>query len=332
MQRLGFLSPDALSDTLDTLRFQTAIFCRSELRAPWGFSVPARDFASFHLVTRGSACLDVDGEDRIWLTDGDLVILPRGHAHTMRDSPDSPSQRLEQLIAGADSCVNGKLSNRGHGPPTTLLCGGFQADGLGANALISALPTVIRLGRREYAHDMWTRLALEMLAQEGESTRAGADAVVKRLADMLFVEAIRSHVANADAASQVAVGLRDMRIGAALRAVHRHPADDWDLDLLAREAAMSRTSFALRFREIMGTSPGSYLTNLRMRRAADMLRSTRLSLPEVADRCGYASNAAFGRTFKRWFGESPAAYRARHDGTVSVPPLAAAFSVSPAPA
>jgi mannose-6-phosphate isomerase-like protein (cupin superfamily) len=93
----GSIRRDDLSEVLKAVRFRGAAFCRSELSAPWGFSVLGREFASFHIVTRGRCCLDVDGLDgRFWLSQGDLVILPAGHAHTVRDSPSSPATRLEE--------------------------------------------------------------------------------------------------------------------------------------------------------------------------------------------------------------------------------------------
>src|SRR5713226_4296585 len=94
----GSIRRDDLSEVLQAVRFRGVVFCRSELSAPWGFSVLGREFASFHIVTRGKCCLDVDGlDDRFWLSEGDVVILPAGHAHTVRDSPSSPATRLEEL-------------------------------------------------------------------------------------------------------------------------------------------------------------------------------------------------------------------------------------------
>src|SRR5436309_14602926 len=117
------LRPDELSTVLQAVRFHGAIFCRSELTAPWGFSVLGRDFASFHLVTRGRCCLDVDGvEGRFWLSAGDLVILPLGNAHVVRDSPSSPATRLEDLIAASSRKAHGPLRSGGGGKLQALLC------------------------------------------------------------------------------------------------------------------------------------------------------------------------------------------------------------------
>src|SRR5262245_31769463 len=123
----SFIAPDALSDALKDVRFKTAIFCRSELGAPWGFSVGSRDFASFHLVTRGSALLDVDGwGERVSLDEGDLIILPRGDAHVVRDAPGSAATGLDVLIAKSPRDARGRLRSGGTGASTTLLCGGFH--------------------------------------------------------------------------------------------------------------------------------------------------------------------------------------------------------------
>src|SRR5215831_11546100 len=101
-QLTGSIRRDELSEILQGVRFRSALFCRSELSAPWGFSVLGRDFASFHIVVRGQCCLDVDGvEGPISLSEGDLVILPTGNAHAVRDSPSTPATRLDELVAGA---------------------------------------------------------------------------------------------------------------------------------------------------------------------------------------------------------------------------------------
>src|SRR5262245_56679124 len=110
------IRPDDLSEVLRGVRFRGVIFCRSELSAPWGFSVVGREFASFHFVTRGRCCLDVDGlDDRFWLSEGDFVILSAGHVHSVRDAPTSSATRLEELIdkAGVDS--RGTLRSGGGG-------------------------------------------------------------------------------------------------------------------------------------------------------------------------------------------------------------------------
>src|SRR5437867_2578985 len=98
----GGIERDVLSDVLASVQFRSTILCRSELTAPWGFAVLARDFATFHVVLEGGGFIEVDGvEDRLRLSEGDLIVLPHGSAHAVRDSPSTPATRLEELIEDA---------------------------------------------------------------------------------------------------------------------------------------------------------------------------------------------------------------------------------------
>src|SRR5215831_2772314 len=107
---------DVLSDLLASVAFRSTIICRSELSAPWGFAVLGRDFATFHIVLEGGGFIDVDGvEERVRLSEGDLVILPLGSPHSVRDSPSTPATRLEKLIADGSMDVRGTLRHGGGG-------------------------------------------------------------------------------------------------------------------------------------------------------------------------------------------------------------------------
>jgi AraC-like DNA-binding protein len=299
---------DALSDVLSSVRFRSALLCRSEMTAPWGFGVAGRDFATFHLVLEGNGFVDVEGAGRLRLEEGDLVILPKGNAHVVRDAPASEVTRLEQLIEGGRMDARGTLRTGGKGPRTVMVCGAFHFEKASANPLLLALPSVLHLRTRRAAQ--WVRTAVRFLKQESDSGRPGADLVVTRLADVLFIEALRTHLATPEGRrSGVGVALKDPRVGRALGLIHSKPETDWSVERLARQAGMSRTSFALRFRELMGESPARYVTRCRLDRAAGLLRADDAPLAEVAERVGYDSEIGFGRAFKRFTGTSPAAYR-----------------------
>jgi AraC-like DNA-binding protein len=314
MRRLtGSIRRDEVSEILQAVHFRGAVFCRSELSAPWGFSVLGRDFASFHVVTRGSCCLDVDGVDgRTWLSEGDLVILPAGHAHTVRDSPSSSATHLEELIAGSGIDARGTLRTGGGGAVTVLVCGGFHFEDRATNPIVASLPPIIHLRGRTRGVENWLGLTLAFLKEEAEARRPGAELAVTRLADLLFIEVLRTYF-SAPGTSRVglAAALRDPRIGVAILSIQRQPEAQWDVGTLARHVAMSRTAFATRFKALVGEPPFSYVTRCRMNKATAALRSGGATVGEVAARVGYDSEASFGRAFKRWIGTSPAKFRHR---------------------
>jgi AraC-like DNA-binding protein len=138
---------------------------------------------------------------------------------------------------------------------------------------------------------------------------------------LLFVQIIRFYLS---AAKPLTTGwlraLNDERLSPALRSMHREPARDWHLGELAKQAGMSRTSFATRFKVVAGLAPLTYLSNLRMRLAEQALREGAMSVSELGESLGYASDSAFSNAFKRMTGMAPKHYRAlvaRMDRTTS---------------
>jgi AraC-like DNA-binding protein len=81
---------------------------------------------------------------------------------------------------------------------------------------------------------------------------------------------------------------------------------------------LSRTRLADRFRHFLGMSPIAYLTDWRMRMAAEALEKTDKSVVEVAMDVGYNSEAAFNRAFKRTYNFPPAQFRQQKKSEVLV--------------
>jgi AraC-like DNA-binding protein len=304
------LQPDVLSQVLEDVRFRGTLFCRSELGAPWGFRVQGRDAASFHLVERGACVLEVEGLDGpVSLAAGDLVLLPHGDAHAVKDSPQSRAVLLDDLVREHGLDEQRRLRAGGKGPITVLLCGGFFFHDRATIPLLDTLPRVIHVASSPRTA-RWLKLTRELISGEVDSGRAGANAVVDRLSHLLFIEAIRSYFAGGgDDSSRWAAALRDPAIGAALTAIHRKLAEPWTVESLAVKASMSRSAFATRFSFLLGESPLRYVTRCRMNAALRLLSTGALSVAEIAERVGYDSDVAFGRAFRRHVGMAPSAWR-----------------------
>jgi AraC-like DNA-binding protein len=302
--------PDALSEALRGLRFRSRVLCRSELSAPWGFTVRQNGGASFHFVLEGSCFVETSREpESVPLQAGDLAILPRGDTHTVRDSPDSPSLLLEDLVAANPPDESGRLRHGGGGRPTVLLCGAFDFDGTQALPLLSVLPPRMVI-RGDSPHTGWLRLLMDTLAVDARRSQAGSGPLVDRLMDIVFIQAVRAHVGvlgGPDAGWLAA--MRDPHLSAAIAAIHGDPSRTWTVARLAGLVGMSRTAFATRFALLLGESPMKYLTRFRMARAIDHLREERTSLASIAERVGYASVVAFSKAFKRHVGIGPGAFR-----------------------
>ncbi len=179
-----------------------------------------------------------------------------------------------------------------------------------ARHLLEALPAIVHVERSLTPRSDWIHATLDLVADEVRNVRAGSDAVVSRLCDILVIQALRAWIERDDAARQGWLGaLRDDRIGAAIALIHRSPAEPWTVASLAARVSMSRSAFAARFAELVGEPAMSYVTRWRMHLALDLLESSDSTVSSVGRAVGYDSEAAFSRAFKRVIGTSPRAAR-----------------------
>ncbi|MBA2676337.1 AraC family transcriptional regulator [Ramlibacter sp.] len=298
---------DPLDDIFAAMRVQSALYARLEARAPWGLSLNGGTSARFGLVVRGSCLLEVEGfDDPVPLAAGDCFVLAHGSAHVLRDHPLTPTVSCASAVRDR---IGGTVELGGSGTAATVLCGWFLFDRTAATPLLDLLPTLLHV-RMDQARAHALQGTLQLLAMETGEPGLGSGLVVSRLADILFVQAVRAHVASAGEEESGWLGaLADARIGPALRAMHKDMARPWTVDTLASAALLSRSAFALRFRQRVGQSPLEYLTRWRMFKAANLLRQDGLSLGQVASQVGYESEAAFSKAFKRERGMGPGAWR-----------------------
>lgn len=317
---------DVLSDVLLAVRLTGAVFFDVDARAPFATESPGADVIGeqvmgaagrvigFHVVTEGACWAEtVDGPDpAVRLHAGDMVIFPAGDANIiasapgMRGAPDAaryyrPVDRLLPFAltagrdAGADRC--------------RFVCGFLGCDAAPFNPLLDALPRIVRAPVQE-ASRHWVAHLLDAAVAASGHAAAGREAMLAKLAELMFVEALRGHLDQLppDARNWVA-GLRDPQVGAALQVLHGRPAEPWTLDRLAREVTMSRSSFAERFTAYVGVPPMQYLARWRLQLAARMLTTGTVSVAQAAEAVGYGSEAAFNRAFKREVGQAPGAWR-----------------------
>lgn len=304
---------DVLTDVLETLRARGACYARLEAKSPFGVALPSSQNAAFHLVLEGGCVLQMEGQPDIELSGGDLVAIPHGVAHTLVDHPSTPPQRLSELLGQCRQKGRpAALELGGRGARTTLVCGKIEFEEPAGHPLLAALPTVIHLRGGSASLVEWLDPTLRFIASEAGSTRPGAQTVVSRLADVLFIQIVRGHLASAPPEASGWLGaLGDPQIGAALGLIHENPGSAWTVQTLAESAGMSRSAFATRFNRLVGEPPLHYLTRWRMQKAQRLLRDGRSSLADVAASVGYDSEAAFSKAFKRAVGAAPGAYRRR---------------------
>lgn len=296
---------DPLSDVLSLLKPQSYAFRGLDAGGRWAIDFPPGTGIKCYALTAGQCWLWVDGGDApVALAAGDCVLLPRGHAFRFGSDAEAPARDALGLFP---SVGMGDVVTVNGGGGCTGVGGYFDFIGPHADLLLRILPPVIHL--RSEPDKAALRLSIERLMQELREPRPGGALLAEHLAQTLLIQALRLHMA--DGAEQ-GVGwlfaLADRRMCAAITAMHAEPGKRWTIEALAREAGMSRSSFAARFKATVGEPAMEYLTRWRMLTAADRLARGHLPVATIAFALGYESESAFSVAFKRVIGCSPGRY------------------------
>jgi AraC-like DNA-binding protein len=301
---------DVLTDVLNSLRLRSGLYCRSTMTAPWGLGFRPTTVATFHVIDRGDCFLRIDGDPTpLALAGGDLIVFPHGAGHQLADDPGTPARwqiPLDEVMP--DECM--LIALGGGGATTSLLCGTFCLERADAHPLLALLPPLIHIRGHDDGAATWLETTLQFLTSEAGAQRPGAETIVRRLTEVLFVQVVRAWIEGHPTETRGWLSaLGDPRIGAAIGLLHRRPAQAWQVAELAAEVGLSRSAFAARFSALVGQPPLNYLAGWRMQLAAELLRTGDLALSEVAERVGYGSEPAFSKAFKRRVGLGPGAYR-----------------------
>jgi AraC-like DNA-binding protein len=313
---------DALSEALNSVRITGAIFYHAVCTSPWAFAIPplceyahllapgTERLVSYHLMTEGEAVVRFGDGHEVPIAAGDVLIVPHGDPHVL-------SNGRAPKIVNADGILDGFLAGDlstlqigGGGEATRFVCGFFGCERHADRLFLSGLPMVIRINLRDDVAGQWLEHSIRHLVTEAGGGRPGRSVLLSKMAEALFIEALRRHMERlpAEQTGWLAAA-RDKTVGAAIAAIHRAPGRQWTLESLAAQAAASRSVLTERFARFLGESPLAYLAMWRMQLAARRLQTSRDTVLQVAVEVGYESEAGFIRAFKREFGLPPAKYR-----------------------
>jgi AraC-like DNA-binding protein len=305
---------DPLSDVLRAVRLDGAFFYAVEASEPWSVEAVAgkeltprvlpgaEHLISYHILTAGHCWGGLIGQEPASLEPGDVIVFPHGDPHvmssdpTLRSAPAKPGRFPATVTIGEGKRV-----------AATLVCGFLGCDRRPFNPLLSTLPHQLHLPG---LGSEWRQSFARQVVEESRAQRVGADSVLTRLAELMFVEVLRRYIETLPPGQRGwLAGLRDDAVGRGLGLLHGDPAHPWTLDELADGVAMSRSAFADRFTALVGQPPMQYLAQWRMQIAAGRLTSGNAKVATIAEEVGYESEEAFSRAFKRLMGVSPAAWR-----------------------
>jgi AraC-like DNA-binding protein len=276
-------SVDRISPLLERFRVRTRLFHTGPLCGVTTFAAqPGRGF--LHILRRGEMDLTHQGADgqlaTVHVEEPALLFYPRPLEHAFHNAPTEDSD---------------------------FACATLEFDGGADHPLVRTLPPVILV---PLAAVDTLGPALDLLFAEIDNVRCGNRVLADRLFEVVLIQLYRwllDHTEELGLPAGLLTGLSDQRLARSLVAVHETPGRPWSLTAMAREARMSRSSFAARFKATVGQSPGEYLTRWRITVAQDRLRSG-ASVARTAAELGYANPAAFSRVFSQHVGCSPRAW------------------------
>lgn len=267
---------------------------------PWQIRRSDAGQPFYCVVLEGGCRLAPDGHEPIALQTGDFVLIPAAFGVAM-SSLEPPAGAANSMPVALGEGLFRIGAQEG---PTDLriLAGHCSFGSPDAALLVSLLPQFVHVRGEQ-------RLAtlVQLVSDESRQQRPAREVVLARLLEVLLIEALRSTAGTA-AAPGLVRGLADVRLAAAIRAMHEEPTRAWTIVQLAKEAALSRSAFFERFSRAVGVTPMEYMRAWRMALAKDLLRRNEGGVAQIAERVGYGSASAFSVAFTRHVGRPPTHY------------------------
>lgn len=293
---------DPLSDVISLMKPNLYGFRGLDAGGEWALAFGASEGIHCFVISDGGCCLSIEGtEAPTGLSAGDIVLLPKPAGFCLASSPEvKPIDALAFLLAvppGGNAVLNG-------GGQCTGVGGYFGFAGTQAGRLLGTLPPIVHF--TDDVDKSALRWFIDRMMRELRDPLPGSSLIAEHMAQTFLIMALRLHLADRSSSKPGWLSaLADRQLHAVLEAMHGDPARKWTLSTLADVASMSRSSFAVRFKEAVGESAMAYLTRWRMMVAADLLADATTSIAVVAPAVGYVSESAFGAAFKRVVGHSP---------------------------
>lgn len=307
---------DALSMLLENVHLYETKYYSLNGSGNWSYSITRQDTILFYLVMSGSFCINVGDNSRKAYT-GDMIMIPNTSQHVcyaLEYNGDNAQPLDDTLLNGAAHTLSLSDDDDRGSPNSCLILIECQYDREMFRPLLSVLPSI--LPEHEDQPDSRFEVldvGFKLLALESEHKRMGKTAVINHWASIMMIECLRTYIESLpEATDSWLQAMKDPYLAKALVVMHDAPNQNWTIHKLAEVAGMSRSSFAQRFKDIVGMPPLTYLIDYRLRLAARYLRLQQNSISRISELVGYASDSTFSQAFKRVYGMSPKAYRQQY--------------------
>jgi AraC-like DNA-binding protein len=302
---------DPLSDVLELLDLRAASPSRLEAGGRWALGFTGHQHLKVGAVVTGECWLVPQGAEPQHLTAGDCFLLASSRPYAAASDLETEPVPSSSVLPSPWPTPAYYQTAPDDPARTILISGSLSLDDTTAALLLDSLPSVARIAADSYQATVLSPI-LQLLGDETATDVPGSAIMRKQLTHILFVQVLRTLLAPRGIAPGWLGALSDRQVGAALTLLHEQPARRWTVADLAAAVSMSRSSFAMRFRTLVGLPPLDYLVRWRIQTAARALRLTDRTVAAIGADLGYTSESAFSNAFKRVLGQSPSRYRSVH--------------------
>jgi len=290
---------------LSAMQLESSLFVRMRAHAPWAISFDSGGQAQLVVIAKGRGWFTQAGYPAVEIQEGDCLIIKQGVMGILGDTPDRVAVPCWQI---ADHVTGETISFGGSGEACEFFSTLFTFDHAAGEPLSALLPDVVHIALPKSDAGRMVSI-LEQIGAEEAQTSLGGSYVIGRLLDVLFIQAIRTWASSeGNLPEGWLAGLTHRQLAQTLQRIHSDLTHPWTLDQLARDAGMSRSTFAALFRSVVGVPPLTYIATWRIYRAKLILAAGH-SIAVAAEQAGYGSDVALSRAFKAATGVSPGQWR-----------------------
>lgn len=287
-----------INDFLRHIHLGAEVYYVGQLCDAWHLATPGGDAMTFHLVCHGDAWIHLPNEPRpIPMHAGDIALFAHDAAHAISG--------IQHIAANQPSSMGTQVAFDEHAPGTGLLCGHLKLPSHIRRLLLASFPDFMLIHPEQSPVGKQMRSLIGLMSEETRLNDLGVTAVLDRLSDTLFLYVIRHALHLEPKLSPLLAALSDEHLHHAVSAFLDNPAEVWTVERMAKLACQSRSTFTERFTQLIKMPPMEFVATWRMQLAVGMLADEHAHMLDVALRCGYESEAAFRKAFKRIIGIPP---------------------------